>query len=74
MPRVIQDRDGMWLRAEWSDKTCQWESEDLPIEMRITGYRYSFGKTLAHLRKAGVRTYSSEDAAQVGTSDYSIKR
>jgi hypothetical protein len=68
MTKVVKDLDGQWVRAEWSDTKCEWQSEDLPAELQCEGFQYCMGKTLKQLRRTGIRTYLSEADAQAGTS------
>ena len=68
MKTYAVDRGGrtFYINAQWDDRSCQYQTTDVHPNVRanVTGYRYTFARTLAGLVDQGARTYDSFAAAQ----------
>ena len=62
------DRGGrtFYVNAEWDDRSCQYRTTDVhpSVAASVTGYQYTFARTLKDLVDQGARTYDSIEAAQ----------
>ncbi len=62
------DRAGttLYLNAEWDPGAGQFKSTDVPLEVSrsVSGYRYTFARSLEGLIGMGVRVYRSLEAAR----------
>ncbi|MGA2451515.1 MAG: hypothetical protein ABTD50_22900 [Polyangiaceae bacterium] len=55
-----------FVRAEWDPTAGQFKSTDVPLEVAqsVTGYRYTFARTIEGLVANGVRVYPSLEQAR----------
>jgi hypothetical protein len=64
------DRGGrtFYVNAEWDDRSCQYQTTDVHpnVAASVTGYQYTFARTLEGLVDAGARTYKTAVDAQRG--------
>ena len=62
------DRGGrtFYVNAEWDERSCQYRTTDVPanVAASVTGYQYTFARTLEGLVANGVRVYPSLEQAR----------
>ena len=65
----IRDDDGRYVEAEWNDRAGQYESSDCASHGMGNAYRYSVSRTLAGLRRLGVKSYSRARALALSLTE-----